>query len=89
MTKEGKNLGLWVYPIEENCHIQSNRINAYRDVVQKVGPGFVRTNQLVDKVKLFPGSYILIPSISANTDPDLEFLIRVFTEHDDVSLTAL
>ena len=89
ISKMAKSLGIWIFPIEENCYLQSNHIHAYKNKVPTVGPDFVPTNQLVDRVKLFPGSYILIPSINANDVWDLEFFIRVFTEHDEVSLTAL
>ena len=86
-----KYLGLWIFPIDDNSVLQSDYIKAYMDVVPRLGPEFETTsNQLVGKFKLLPGTYILIPSINANVlDPELNFLIRVFTEHEDVSLTPL
>ena len=81
-----KSLGLWIFPIaDENCHLQSSDITSYAKLVPKMGPEYTVRNELVEKFQLLPGTYVMIPAIEANA-PDLEFLIRVFTEQDDVSL---
>ena len=83
---------LWIYPVpDDNYHLRSRHIMNYLDVVPRIGTKDPKENvslEFVERVKLTPGSYILVPSIMTNL-PELEFLIRVFTQCEGVSLTAL
>ena len=89
-TFSGANLRIYPAP-DDKCHLQSNYIMNYIDVVPKIGtketcfPGIL---EFVERVTLTPGSYILVPSIKTNLRR-LAFLIRVFSQSEGVTLTAL
>ena len=84
---------LWIYPTsDENPHLQSDDVVNYCEIVPKLE--FTKDEmgcnsiEHVERVTLTPGSYVLVPSIKTNL-PKLEFLIRVFSENEGVSLSAL
>ena len=84
---------LWIYPTsDENPHLQSDDVVNYCEIVPKLE--FTKDDmdcnfiEHVERVTLTPGSYVLVPSIKTNL-PKLEFLIRVFSENEGVSLSAL
>ena len=84
---------LWIFPTsDENPHLQSDDVVNYSEIVPKLE--FIKDDmdcnsiEHVERVTLTPGSYVLVPSIKTNL-PKLEFLIRVFSENEGVSLSAL
>ena len=84
---------LRIYPApDENCHLQSRYIYDYIDLVPKLGftkrERELQSIEHVERVNLTPGSYVLVPSINTNL-PELDFLIRVFSDCESISLTAL
>ena len=83
----GANLRIYPAP-DDNCHLQSHYIMNYIGVVRTIGSKEAGLLEFAERVMLTAGSYILVPSIKTNLS-ELEFLIRVFSQSEGVSLTAL